>query len=124
MIHARDLRIGNLIYIELGLPSLNIHEIKAQDIADIANGRITLNSIEGIPLSEDWLKKCGFTLHDNVGYMLRYNGLRCALRFVRWEPNEPFLQVDSPFGSTTLKYVHELQNWFYALTSQELKIEL
>lgn len=132
MIKKESLRIGNLIYLELGLPGLNIHEIKGQDIADISNGRITLNSIEGIPLSEEWLNKCGFTFEfikakeSNLPgtIYLAYNGLRLSLGFYRWIPADHYLQLDSPFGSTEIRFVHELMNWFHGLTGQELTIKL
>ena len=32
---AQELRIGNLVFLEVNVPSLNIHEIMAQDILDI-----------------------------------------------------------------------------------------
>jgi hypothetical protein len=118
MISPNEIRIGNLLRWK---DNGQQFDVMMANMADhhfwehIGHG-----DIEGIPLSADIMAKCGFHLDAN----LSYNGLRLSLKFVRWEPTIPFLQVDSPFGSTTLKFVHDLQNWFFALTEQELNVNL
>lgn len=108
---------------ELGLPGLNIHEIKGQDIADISNGRITLNSIEGIPLSEEWLNKCGFVIGigQATGFYAGINGIA-----VQQAGNDWWVCLRGTEGYQLIRpvnFVHELQNIVFILTDQELQIK-
>jgi hypothetical protein len=121
MISAKDLRIGNKIYLELGLPGLNVHEVMPQDIADIANGRITPASIEGIRLSEEWLNKCGFDKgqlkHKDPQFWLEVDvksGIIEIGDVQQWEHS--WIEI-------SVQYLHQLQNLYYALTGEELTIQ-
>jgi hypothetical protein len=120
-VDPKEIRIGNLIRLKEEMSAIfgvDIHPVQAVDIVDISTGKVTQEMIEPIGLSEYWLKKLGFTFDDR--YRLFYNGLRVSSSFVRWEPIEGWIQLDSPIGTTTIKSVHHLQNWFFALTQQEL----
>lgn len=131
MIRKESLRIGNLIlYKPYGNRDGEIKTIRGMLDMNAyfdrhSNESGMFHNLEGIPLSEDWLKKCGFTFHKSVGSeYLAYNGLRLSLTFYRWIPGDNYLQLDSPFGSTEIRFVHELMNYFFVLCGQELKIEL
>ena len=126
MISAKDLRIGNKIQVYNDI--CDVTDIEADGTIGTTayfDGRqgccgCTETMAQGIPLTIEWLHKCGFTFENHI----HYNGLRLSVKFVRYDPAEPFLQLDSPFGSTTLKFVHQLQNWFFALTGEELIVKL
>jgi len=72
---------------------------------------------EPIPLTEDILLKCGFKgialpLYLNTGYF----------EFV-WR-KELFLDVEGQWLSINCHYLHQLQNLYFALCGEELKINL
>ena len=120
-IKATELRIGNLI---------TIHDC-LQEVVELP---LPVNCIEEntkpIPLTEEWLLKFGFiksynsfgdTFHimnkDNitsdfdVEYWSKGNG--------KWRNSWYIKQTIKPFN---IKYVHQLQNLFFALTGKELEL--
>lgn len=127
MIIKESLRIGNWILASGSLTKGAIHRVTSIDANMVYCNNVALSygNITGIPLSEDWLKKCGFTFDKNAGSeYLAYNGLRLSLKFYRWIPAEGYLQLDSPLGSTEIRFVHELQNYFFGLCGKDLEINL
>jgi hypothetical protein len=127
-IKATELRIGNMVLYKPygnrdGEPITIAGMLGMQAyFSKHSNESGMFHNLQPIPLSIDVLKKCEFTFDDHG--RLFYNGLRVSSSFVRWEPVEGWIQLDSPIGTTTIKSVHHLQNWFFALTQQELNINL
>ena len=95
---ATDLRIGNLIRDGHEIETVTSDHIKCAE-----SGRC---EYDPIPLTEEWLLKFGIIWDGDIkilkGYLNNY--------------------VDGN-GETRLKYVHQLQNLFHALTGEELKLE-
>lgn len=114
MIKANELRIGNLVYAEVGLPSLDIHQIKPKDIFDISLGLVR---IYPIPLTEEWLVKAGFVVDGEGDYC---KGDFCF----RWQFNALTLLLDMGHIKPPLMHLHQLQNLYFALAGQELTINL
>lgn len=99
-----------------------------------AIGSYSIEAINPIPLTEDWLQKFGFIIRDKT-YSLNYGGesRRYAL-LEKYSGNNSFiLYFHERFGETlfnindgfkrgdhAIKYVHQLQNLFFALTNNEL----
>ena len=79
-----------------------------------------------IPLTEEWLLKFGFktrtTVNHSVQYFIGENPLtRDWLLDILWLNGYEY-----PFyrnGFFKIKYVHQLQNLFFALTAEELEIK-
>jgi hypothetical protein len=114
MIKANELRIGNLVYDNLG----DILKIKA---ISLESG---LSHIEPIPLTEEWLLKFGFERH--------HSDYSNGVIYIKDVPNNnefkwgvyPF-ELGSGFiinKSKNLKYVHQLQSLYFTLTGEELTI--
>ncbi len=135
MIQPNELRIGNLVYAEVGLPSLDIHQIKPKDIFDISLG---LARIYPIPLTEEWLIKAGFVKNDlsyetdRITYFAP-DDVSMQLTLINESTFIQFTLDDSVEGSFNLfesapiadiKYLHQLQNIYFALTGDELNIEI
>lgn len=82
---------------------------------------ITYNLLYPIPLTEDVLLKCGFdenmVLSTNNGELRYYGNGRMDIG------GDDSCTTSMVFMSDC-KYLHQLQNLFYALTNQELEIEL
>jgi hypothetical protein len=109
MIQPNELRIGNWVqhngnwrYKGKTEPS-NI--IWGQiDWYSVVEGAMDLKDIDPIPLTEDLLLKCGFADYSDDG------SKRIALI--------KDLEIKCP------EYLHQLQNLYFALTGEELNVEL
>lgn len=127
MINAKELRLGNIVDYEA-----TFHKITglASEISSSVwlKGKETVyhvyDHIKPIPLTEDWLSKFGFAKEYENKYLLNksvidtYSG--------SFEFNHV---VDSIKGRwvysciANIKYVHQLQNLYFALTGEELVIK-
>ena len=119
---ANELRVGNLVY-----DDDDIIEVEAYQLY------ILTDYFEPIPLTEEWLQKFGFTkmtdttpfnyrIHKSkMFFYIRYgtfttdggktdligfNGLFVGNKFVR-----------------VIRYVHDIQNLYFALTGEELTLK-
>ena len=123
MINAKDLRLGNLI-----LKNGKIYEITTLFFVDLHDGTVRENYnnsyvIEPIKLTEELLNKLGLNVN-------------------KWFCENSYCVVEDKTGDTSygwcmkvqnashtkeiefgyFKYVHELQNLYYALTGSELTV--
>ena len=120
MIQANELRIGNYIY--------DVHN-RVANIVTIGNGTIRLSSknyhydsfncsdINPIPLTEDILLKCGKKELDLfiIGDYYYSKGSLLMSSYNDGEPDIFLAKVDT---------LHHLQNIIFALTGEELNVEL
>jgi hypothetical protein len=116
---ANDLRIGNLV--DLGNRIAKIVEIGHLScaVADLEETQDTIEDYERtkpILLTEDWLLKFGFeqTFISKI-HLTFSKGSFCLLKRVN--------HIQIWYESIDIKYVHQLQNLYYALTNQELTIQ-
>jgi len=100
MIQANELRIGNLVMKETGY----IFE------ADFITLKMAHN-YQPIPLTEEWLLK----FKDKVDYEISDSGDSVFIRINGPDINE--------IDTERVKYVHSLQNLYFALTGEELIIK-
>ena len=121
MIAANELRIGNNVVWDN--PILNIKEqiqINCEDFELITNKNLG-NKYHPIPLTPEILEKCGFDSdwsYDIPKYQKN--------NFIMFWDGET---LSASFGhmvdlSVYLKHLHQLQNLYYALTGEELTINL
>ncbi len=117
---SSDLRIGNLV--DLGNRIAKVTEINhlACVVVDLEETQDTIEDYErvkGIILTEEWLEKFGFkrsglyNLKDEVYIYDEY-----GLIDTGFEYRFNYTQIK-------LKYVHQLQNLYFALTEEELEIK-
>ncbi len=119
MIDAKELRIGNILNGENGpviVCALNDNgrvAVKYLDHVPLFAQEAKEISIKPILLTENILLKCGFETH--------YLGIKTYYH--------PLLELDHEFKlmgvdhSIKVIYLHQLQNIFFALTGEELKIK-
>jgi hypothetical protein len=122
---AQELRIGNyhLYHIVDKLDERGeydeICKIDADDFGILEN--FDCPEYKPIPLTEEWLLKFGFEkMSSNYerGWLLLWGNLKTGtIDFVINEPHSSKRHI------TALKYVHQLQNLYFALTGEELKIK-
>lgn len=119
---ASELRIGN--YVHTINPRHNDKVLKIESIGDNESVNVffreyKLSEIEPIPLTEEILLKFGFKKEKTTyinDYYIFINGV-WNIKFKR----EGYCSFIT-FGCflTDIKYVHELQNLYFALTKEEL----
>jgi len=116
---ANELRVNNFVEIEMNtgwrlrkVRGYDIYNIHGIDEYDKANYR-------PIPLTEEWLLKFGFEKEDymNNNLYTKVFGLRIFTIGIKTERGYEF------DGWKQLKYVHSLQNLYFALTGEELTIK-
>lgn len=126
MIRAEELMIGNWITCHFLTTNFNaqILEIR-KDVVVVQDGELTngygYDNISPIPLTPELLEKCGFKLSINgTCYGLITNGGKCRLSL--------FSDGSMKLGTQDLPHqilnLNTLQNVFYALTGNELQINL
>lgn len=126
-IKSTDLRAGNLV-----LHNKQIFEIydiiSTQDSLIIGQGddtgglqEVFISEIEPIQLTEAVLFKCGFIKLDE-----KHNFYICDCE-INLKIDKKIIWVawhNTVLTNVELKHLHQLQNLYFALTGQELKIEL
>ena len=120
MIKANELRLGNLVFKE-GV----IHPIGFYDFENNGSNFI-IDEYKPIPLTEEILLKC-----TERNYRYGYDGLMFEFYVVKYfflsickTNNGKLFTLDIGEEQIELKYIHQLQNLYFALTGEELKIEL
>ena len=108
---ANELRIGNYVK-GIGHNIAWLVEGIEKDFIYTSDHWRLLSSFEGMPLTEEELINLGFihagNFHDCINYKL--NGIDIWL----------YANNEIAFGKWDLKYVHQLQNLYFALTGEEL----
>jgi hypothetical protein len=145
---ATELRIGNLVNIneetridntnELPLinPLFKIERIDEDGeiiiYSEINNLHIhcDLESIQPIPLTEEWLFKFGFHLRDGFSntFKLNIEKHQYDCSEITYSEKEGLLRFSNgkEKGTTLIphiKHVHQLQNLYFSLTGEELTIK-
>ena len=120
---ANELRIGNYINEDILGDSIisSIHKnfIEVGIGHNIGAMTYTLNytSIKPIQLTEEWLLDFGFE-KDELGWFFKENDY-CSFGLF-FKDNEWLFYI----SDTKIKYVHQLQNLYFALTNNELTNKL
>ena len=125
MINANELRIGNLVFFNDQF--IPIYEVKNNSVSfylgldhkeRIRYQSIYLKGIEAIPITDEWLLNFGFE-----------NMEKFPLRYVqRIKPDslsefEPCIVIGD-LWLTGIRYVHQLQNLYFALTGEEINYNI
>lgn len=75
------------------------------------------SDFEGIPLTEEIILKCGFEFEKIVGWYIK-DGIE-----IFFNKKGRYFKGNYPI-KIHIRYVHQLQNIFYALTGQELEVKI
>lgn len=123
---ANELRLNNYIYdvYDLKLGKSAVVDI-VTDLTFYDDGSGSINNtdenfFEPIPINAEWLLKCGFEcVHEMEAYADKhhYGYANCEGTFTFM----PFCTTDTNCH-IKIKYVHQLQNLYFALTEKELEI--
>ena len=81
---------------------------------------VDYNEVEPIALTPDILKKCGFRNFLREEWILSIGN-----KHIDFEYDDDRLKLRNPGSSfTNIKYLHQLQNFLFAITSHELEVQL
>lgn len=121
--NANELRIGNYISEKGEIRAVNLY------ILDLIIKRSL--DYEPIHITEEWLLKFGFEICTGHFYKHLKNAYkRDDFDFTVCFWHDGTIDLDSAFGDMFgielkhIKYIHQLQNLYFALTEKELFIEL
>jgi hypothetical protein len=130
---AQDLRIGNYVSFknrtdcyctvnELAY-SGGIHLIRTFTDGTEDDQPEVMADITGIPLTEEWLLKFGFEKSKTFQGWPSMRHTNAGLHLIANNDHFEVLMIGSSCIITTVKYVHQLQNLYFALTGNELTIQ-
>lgn len=118
---TNGIRRNNLLYSNgevITVDGIQPHWLWSND-----NASSGIHDFEPITITEDWLLMFGFerTETDTGGNYSYYNGViylhsDFSLSLFNGHSDEN----DTPYFSPELKYIHQLQNLYFALTGEEL----
>lgn len=125
MIKANELRIGNAIWDDT---RNKVKWVNHRVISDLASHATPL-PYSPIPLTPEWLERCGLELRkeDKIWQIQVGN-----TSYLEIEAEEPFMCGVTPetwrdicpiYIWNAIKHVHQLQNIYFALTGEELTIK-
>jgi hypothetical protein len=120
-----ELRIGNYVWDdysgEMIVRLISLDYVDCSKTIDLPSGRFF--EIHPIPLTEDWLKKFGFEKTNALPECLskisdHYEWVNKIEYEIR--QNKSDLKFIECYLGKEIKYVHSLQNLYFALTGKEL----
>jgi hypothetical protein len=135
-----ELRIGNWVRGEnkykkteefIKVESIHYKGINVYDDTEYGHPVIeadySFEDLQPIPLTSELLEKCGFVLDKGVGVWFdkkENDGFRFT--FTLWDSYEGgyLFTREMPSNHIPVFYLHQLQNLYFALTGEELNIEL
>jgi hypothetical protein len=123
---AKNFRVTNLIYNDRIVNAIIFIGFDSVQLITPQGNNITarLELIKPIPLNKEWVEKLGGKTHEGTTYISVPN-LKAELHF-EFFGSEVVTTLKSQFSDLILdpiKYVHNLQNLFFALANDELKYE-
>jgi len=116
---ATELRIGNFVLGTFDTPAT----IESDDFERLEEEK---NYCRPVPITEGWLFKLGFKRDENKPFYYikieEYNIELTANAFSNHEDGEYYVSIVAYNNKCTFKkrYVHQLQNLYFALTDKEL----
>ena len=114
--NANELRLGNKVNVYFRNQT---QEIEIEKIEKNYINNFDIKSIKPIPITEEWLLKFRFK-HSGYGFFIHLKN-RFEIEFNR---NENTFTLNFITGELIeYKYVHQLQNLYFVLTGEELKIK-
>ena len=123
MIKNTEVRIGNFVYDVDKDIHREILEINRSHVFFKGGGCGLFETMTPIELTEEWLIKFGFLINRQTK---EENDIwRCNWTEGHFEVEQiiGFYLWDNSCYGTEIKYVHQLQNLYFALTGEELEIK-
>jgi len=130
---AKNLRIGNLVDTGMGFAPIycfvynNVRLYLNPTRKKSRKFGFLISELKPIPLTEDWLIKFGFEKKVEKYmfiYAMHYENAVCWIYLIGGGFEFELITGDERFNfGITYKYVHELQNLFFAITGIKLELK-
>ena len=122
---VEDLRIGNLFYVEKDSCLFNkgINKVSLNTFNDI-HLKNAITSMRPIELTEEILLKCGFYKDIVLTFDLNNEENKTTLQYEFATKKIHICRKHLSAFSLKVECLHQLQNIFFALTNEELTINL
>ena len=120
--NANELRIGNWVYDKRNKKNVSVSELSNDFPNEVGykteNGYWMTGALEynPIPLTPEILEKCGFGKSDSIHFGAVITGERVT-------DVKNVAEIYVKRVGIRAQYLHQLQNIYFALTGEELKIE-
>lgn len=128
-IKANELRIGNFIEYDGRIFQIDTisNEFPTLNTDEFGIGVVDWNNIQPIPLTEEWLLNFGFGIDEEYDNTFIDN-TSLKNEIIRVSIDSHYFTIELFCGQVleipNIKYVHQLQNLYFALTGEELTIKL
>jgi len=128
---ARNFRIGNIVSYDGRIFEIDSigEEFPTLNTTEFGVGVVGWNDVEPIRLTEDWLLKMGFKAHSDSsvcrGWGIGENPMTFDfLLALTWMKKDDGTLAECFYknGYFVIRYVHEVQNLFFAITRRELDV--
>tara|TARA_R110002073_G_scaffold334962_1_gene525763 strand:+ start:1010 stop:1375 length:366 start_codon:yes stop_codon:yes gene_type:complete len=118
---ANELRLGNWVMFRNSETGLFENDLPIVDVQELLYIEDRTFDVEPIPITDEWLVKFGVKWIDETGYgWIDGNYHFNAKKFKNGRID---IWINSNLvNNRKTKYVHQLQNLYFALTGEELKI--
>ena len=133
MIQANELRIGNYVNTNNGIDIIKGIFLECLSFDNRGNENVStynyylklpIGACNPIPLTEELLLKCGFEkVGTKGGYSFDKDKLSIVFKNVFYENGRTYFNSWCILEHS-IKYLHQLQNLYFALTQTELQINL
>lgn len=118
-----ELRIGNYINNYNKVLSITDGGLVCTGLSII--GVVIIENPKPIPLTEQILLKCGFKLYHSGSYCIDlFNENEYLAIDVKYNKGFVYIIIDDNSLKVNLEYLHQLQNLYFALTNEELTVNL
>ncbi len=112
---AEELRIGNLIYKWTDIIHVSLQTFENMLFHDS-------ESYNGIPLTEEWLLKFGYSKTPSTYEEAETTDYTNGLSYIDMANQRISFRGNGDVDFNRIKYVHQLQNLYFALTGEELTL--
>ena len=126
---TKDLRLGNYVTDNSGFTMYVVGIYEDTVLLNFEGNEgdvweVKYEDLRGIVLDTELLIKSGFKKHPETIGWDRYSkdGVELSMAPLKSGNHVPVIRVNGEY--TQIKYLHQLQNLFYALTQKELEINL
>lgn len=124
---SNELRIGNIVFDEHDFPLYVSAIYPAKDgtgylIEDSSENVIPIENTKPIPLTTEILERSGFINCSEAMFQSKIGTLFLKRPFV--EANHFLVKTTSLDKITSIRSLHELQNFFYSITGEEMTVVL
>lgn len=121
-IEASDIRLNNWIEFKgenIQAMGIDFDDYRSDPAEYIINNRAII-AYNAIPLTHDWLMKFGFETGNTIDSYYKGDLGQIFLRLPHMDSKHYLVKASHDVNITSIQYVHQLQNFYHAITGGDL----